>query len=237
MLILAALALLMAISAWLIVRDDVRNESSMQSDAVNRHVWRDLFSMLMLPQAWINGLFSGLTFGMVAAFGAFWCIPYLMQRYGITLGHAADASSMIFIGAALGAPFIGWLSGRIGIKRNLMIAWPLIAGIIFCIIAYVPGISMPWMFVLILLLGFFSGVYLLPFAVMRDITPSHMRGTAMGYINMMCILIGSPLLQPAIGWILNSHAGISLRAYQDAFLVIPASMLIAVVLGYFVRET
>jgi MFS family permease len=237
MLILATVALTMAISAWLIVRDDIQNESSMKCEGNKRHVWQDLYAMLKLPQAWINGLYCGLTFGIVAAFGAFWCIPYLMQRYGIMLGQAADASSMIFIGAAVGAPFIGWLSGRLGIKRQLMIIWPLIAGIIFGVIVYMPGVSMPGLFVLIFLLGFFSGVYLLPFAVMRDITPAHMRGTAMGYINMMCILIGSPVLQPSIGWILNAHRVISVSAYQHAFLVILVSTLIAVVLGYFVRET
>ncbi len=237
MFILAAIALLMSVSAWLIIRDDFCNESAKAAENTESHMLRDLMSILLQPQAIINGLYCGLTFGIVASFGAFWCIPYLMQRYGIELSYAADASSMIFIGAAMGAPFIGWFSERLGVKRNLMIIWPLLAGIIFCFITYVPGISISSMFMLIFFLGFFSGVYLLPFAVMRDISPPHIRGTAMGYINMMCILIGSPVLQPSIGWILNLHHEVTVHAYQHAFMIIPVSMIGAVILAFFVRET
>ncbi len=230
-LILAGVALCMSLLAWLTIRDDVRTEkSTQQSDASHQHVLRDLLSMLMMPQAWINGLFCGLLFGVIAAFGAFWGIPYLMQLYGISLGQAADISSMFFIGTAIGTPAIGWLSDRLGTRRLLMIGWTCVTIILFIVILYLPPASMTWMYGLMCILGLFSAVYLLPFAVIRDITPTHMRGTAMGYINMMCILIGSPLLQPLVGWLLHSHS------YQQALLVFPITLMIALGLAFFVRE-
>lgn len=232
-LILAVTAFSMSILVWIFTRDVAHVEST---SSRQKNVFRDVVAMLALPQAWINGLFSGLLFAVIAQFGSFWCIPFLMQLYGIPLGLAADASSMIFIGAAIGSPIVGWLSDRLETRRNLMIVYSFCAAIIFTVITFAAPQSLTWMFVLIFALGFFSAVYLLPFAVIRDITPSHMRGAAMGYINMMCILIGSPILLPLVGFLLHSHVEINLRAYQDAFLIVPISLLAACVLAFFVRE-
>jgi MFS family permease len=235
--ILAGVALAMSVLAWLTIRDDVSNDALIsRTDGQQANVLRDLAAMLSMPQAWINGLFCGLLFGLIASFGAFWCIPFLVQLFAISVGQAADMSSMIFIGAACGTPTIGWLSDRLGTRRILMMLCTILALITFILIVFVPNIPKNWMFAFIFLLGFFSAVYLLPFAVIRDITPAHMRGTAMGFINMMCILIGSPVLLPLIGWLLHSHAVINSQAYQHALLVIPVCLLTAFGLAFFVKE-
>lgn len=234
MLILAGMAFLMAILAWTFIRDTVRIEPTLHTE--KRNILPDLAAMLLQSQAWINGLFCGFTFGIVAAFGSFWCIPFLMEAYHVSLSQAADASAMIFFGAALGAPSVGWLSDKLNARRVFMILWSLITLIIFLIVLY-ANLSFSLNFFWLFILGFFSGVYLLPFAVMRDMTPVHIRGTAMGYINMMCIIIGAPILQPLIGWILHAHGEISAHAYQNALLVFPYSLFIAAVLGFFVKES
>ncbi|VVC74857.1 hypothetical protein AQUSIP_01310 [Aquicella siphonis] len=235
--ILAGVALTMSFLGWVLIRDESKNMAPPADDAASRrHVLRDLTAMLMLPQAWVNGLFCGLLFGVIAAFGAFWCIPFLMQKYGVPLGHAADASSMIFIGAAVGTPLTGWLADRLDARKVLMHVCSGLACLVFLAILYLPLSSFAWIFPLIFMLGFFSAVYVIPFAVIRDITPHHMRGTAMGYINMMCILIGSPLLQPLMGYILHRHDPLTIYAYQHAFLVIPVCLLTAFMLAFYVQE-
>lgn len=235
---LAAAALMMSMLALFVMRDDlIREEKSETTQEGKISVWHDLFTMLQMPQAWINGLFCGLTFGVIAGFGAFWSVPFLMARFDISLNQAADASSMIFIGTAIGTPIVGWISDYFQTRRLLMILFSFAAAVIFSIILYVPSVSYSAMFLLIGLLGFFSAIYLLPFAVIRDITPSRMRGTAMGYINMMCILIGSPIFQPLVGACLHAHSVINLRAYQDAITIIPLSLLIAALLAFKVQET
>ena len=100
------------------------------------------------------------------------------------------------------------------------------------IILYIH-LSFAWINFYLLLLGFTSGVYVLPFAVMRDITPHHVKGTAMGYTNMMCIIIGAPLLTPMVGWILTLQP----NQYRTSLVVFPISLLFALILSFFVRET
>jgi MFS family permease len=231
LLVMALIAVFLAVCAFFFIRDEK-----------DRHVvatprgfyFADIIAMFKMSQAWINGLFCGLTFGLIAAFGSFWAIPYLMAAYQVPLHKAAEISSMIFLGAGLGAPLIGWLTHYFS-ARLVMMACTFAAVLVSLILLYIP-VKLGMVFLLMILLGFFSAVYLLPFAVMRDITPSHMRGTVMGYVNMMCILIGSPILQPLIGWILSTHTTSSLSAYHQALSVIPFSLVVAFILAYFVQE-
>jgi MFS family permease len=232
----------LALLVWAVVRNKPvkHEEQSVELPRQKGNVFRALLTVVSYPQAWINGLFSGLLFAVSAAFGGFWCIPYLMQNYSISLDTAAAASSMVLFGVALGAPVVGWLSDHFSVRRFPMIFSTAIVFVLMLVVIFVPGIELPWMFVLLFALGFFSGVYALPFAVMRDIMPVRVRGTAMGYTNMMCILIGSPILQPLIGWFVDSQVSqgvLPAKAYQSALIILPICLGIAFLLAFLVRET
>jgi len=236
------LAILMAILAWLLVRDcpDPTAEATSTKFPIETS-WQSLMAVVQSPQAWVNGIFCGLIFAILASFAGFWCVPYLMQRYGISLNSAADASAVIFLGAAIGAPSLGWLSDRIGQYRSLMITAAGVMLATLVTILLVRFIPLRGMFILLFILGFGSGSYVLPFAVMRDINPIQRRGTAMGYTNLMCLLIGSPILQPCIGWILSRQqqtisGQYSLIAYEHALLLLPICLSISLMIAFFVRE-
>ena len=223
----AIFAFTLSCLAAFLVRDPVR-----MTTAVENNSWQNLLCVIRLPQAWVNGLVTGCIFAILASFAGLWCVPYLMHHYHVSLHQAADGSSLIFIGAALGAPFLGWLSDHLCIRKTLMIIFSGLMLFIMLIILYIH-LSFAWINFYLLLLGFTSGVYVLPFAVMRDITPHHVKGTAMGYTNMMCIIIGAPLLTPMVGWILTLQP----NQYRTSLVVFPISLLFALILSFFVRET
>lgn len=223
----ALFAFLLSILAAFFVRDPTKTVHTTEANS-----WQNLLCVIRLPQAWINGLVTGLIFAILASFAGLWCVPYLMHHYQVSLHQAADASSLIFIGAAFGAPFFGWLSDHLGQRKSLMIIFSGAMLATMSIILY-GHMSFGWMHFYLFVLGITSGVYVLPFAVMRDITPHHVRGTAMGYTNMMCIIIGAPILTPTVGWILTSQP----NQYQTALIVFPLSLLLALILSFFVRET
>lgn len=232
LLVCGLIAVFLAILMWIIVRDSPKSENILP--VLNQeNSWKNLVSVVSLPQAWINGIYTGLVFALLAAFAGFWCIPYLMHRYDIELSVAADASATIFVGAAIGAPLFGWWSDRIGKRRLPMIIAGGILLIITLLVLYLNTVTIAAMFGLLFALGLFSGVYVLPFAVMRDITTENVRGTAMGYTNMMCIAIGAPMLQPLIGWILDQKPD----QYESALFLLPMCMAVALVLAFLVRET
>lgn len=236
----ASIGLLLALLTWFIVKSKNTDRVNItESSSPPRSIFSNLLVVISYPQAWINGLFSGLLFAITAAFGAFWCIPFLMQTYGLSLNLAAAASSMILFGSAMGAPVIGILSDFFGLRKLPMKISTAIVLTLMLIVLYIPISYLPLLFLVLFCLGFFSSAYVLPFAVMRDIMPAQVRGTAMGYTNLMSILIGAPLLQPLIGWMLNSQLHTTTRqiAYQHALAILPLSLAIGFILTFFMRET
>lgn len=234
------LALVMAVLSLLILKDDLikdhDHDEPKNTISLRQKIKHDFAQLFFEPQAWINGLYCGLLFGVIGAFGSFWCVSFLMAAYQTPIHRAADISSMIFIGAAIGTPAVGWIAEKLNAKRLFMIGSAILATIILIFIIYFPPQSLTTMGWLILLLGFFSSSYVLPFAVIRDITPSSMRGTAMGYINSMCILIGAPIMLPLIGALLNGQTNATLPTYQNALIVVPLSSFFGFILAFFVRE-
>jgi len=136
LLLCAFMGLVLAVLTWTFVRNKSSedDEETLTASLVQQTVFRNLLTVISYPQAWINGLFSGLLFSVAAAFGAFWCIPFLMHVYPISLTTAAAASSMTLFGSALGAPAIGWLSDRIGLRKLPMIGSTTIVLILMIII-------------------------------------------------------------------------------------------------------
>lgn len=243
----AVLGIILAVLCGFIIRDRPKNHvfftvpTSSCSD-----ILQHLKKVMGIPQVWLIGLFAGCMFALVSAFAGLWCVPYLQIRYGLPATTTSIASSMIFIGVAVGSPFLGWLSDRIGKRKPVMFYSASLCLVFMLIVLYYPDISFAWMFILLFLVGATSGVYILPFALIREITPREARGTAMGFANMMAILIGSPILQPLIGKLLEFHwdhkniNGVQIfnvTDYQTSLAVLPICLALALVVLIFIRET
>lgn len=210
-----------------------------------RSMLNEFWQVLRLPQVWLSGTFGGLVFALITGFAALWSVPYLTKLYGISLTTAAAASSMVFWGAALGGPVAGWITGYFATRRRVMQIGTLLVLLLSLIIFYCPRVPLSAMFGALFGLGFFSGVYVLMFSVVCDVVPANLRGTAMGFTNMMCILLGAPILQPLIGWLLKLQLTLSYTGgsenftvdnYRIAFTVFPVGLLLALVCLFYVRD-
>ncbi|NQY42839.1 MAG: MFS transporter [Legionellales bacterium] len=203
--------------------------------------------VLKKPQAWMAGIYCGMMFIVIAGFASLWCIPYIQKLYSIDLLSASIGSSAIFLGAAIGAPFSGWVSDIIGRRKPIMYIFSIISLIISIKIIYLPPDSILYMYLLLGGLGFFCGAYMIPFALIKDITSQEVRGTAMGFTNMMCILFGAPIFQPVVSLLLSHSAksnsllegqvNFLVKDYQYAFTLLPAGFIISIFTLFFIRET
>lgn len=247
---MAILGSLAAILIWLVVRrspyQHVTSIPHKQPQSSISNIWQSLGKVIGLPQVWLLGLFSGLTFAAISAMGGLWGVPFLLARYDLTPTTAAVVNAMLFAGMGIGSPIMGWLSDRIGKRKPLMLYGTLLNLVFLSLVIYLPGLPWQAMPVLLFFTGVMASVYILPFAVVRELTPRAVQGTAMGFTNMMSILLGSPVLQPLIGRLLDVHAHPASAGklgtfvtldYQMAFLVLPLCLLIALVLLKFIRET
>ncbi len=216
-------------------------------EASTLSIRQQLVSLLKLPQVWLNGLFSGLMFPIISVLATYWCIPYLMARYGIQIRVAAIGNLALFVGAGLGCPFLGHISDFFRTRKVVMAVGAAAAFITITMALYIPDLRFVTVIGLFFLTGLFASVYMLPFALVNQIAPNESRATAMGFTNMMSILFGAPLLTPIVGVLLKGRdwAGksmsvapvtFSMADYKVALSVIPICFLLALLVSVWIHE-
>ncbi len=234
----AGIGFVIAALLWTIVRDKKVLQTVRIEVACNNSFWNDLKTLLKSSAAWINGIYSGLLFSVVTVFVALWAIPYMQLAHHISLAKATICCDLMFVGIALGGPFIGWLDGRLRNRRFILTIFPCIAAVLLSAVIYLTNLPMWQIMILMPLLGVFTSVYVLTFCIANEIMPPYMSGTSMGFVNM--ISVGSaPLFQPLIGLFLtlvvgHTHASAlhyTVLDYQYAFIILPLLVLTAALLG------
>ncbi len=239
MLMTAAGGLAIAVAAWATVRDRRRGSGGV------RQVFGGLGRVLRNPQTWLIAIAGLGTTGPLLGFAGLWGVPYLEATHGIDRTAAAAVTSTLFIGWGIGAPLFGWLSDRMGQRRQ-----PFIGGVLVCTAAmaalvYLPGMPLYVITVLCFLCGFGGSSQIVGFAAAREHNAAALSGTAIGFVNGMVTGAGA-LYQPLLGWLLDlawtgqmaSGARIyDPAAYRFAFSVLVAGAVIGLLCTLAIRET
>jgi MFS family permease len=120
-----------------------------------------------------------------------------------------------------------------------------VAFIAACILFYASALSVVTVCVLLFVIGFFSGIESIVFAVSRESVPDHFAGTAIAVTNLLTML-GGMVFQPIIGLLLDYHAthimhhsvdALTNSDYRYALTVVPVMLGLSVILAFFLRET
>jgi len=203
-------------------------------------VWRVLIS----PQVWLIGLVGASLYTSLSVFGELWGKSYLEQAHDLTKMEAAKVVSAMFLGWAVGAPLSGYWSDRTG--RRI---FPLVLGAFFallCILTvmYVPHVSYMSLMILLFLYGVFSGTEIIVFVMAKERSGAELSGTVFAAVNMI-VTLGAVVFQPLVGFLLDfsssetERAGVmmySISDYQRALLVLPLSLVMVMVIGFFLKE-
>lgn len=197
-------------------------------------------------QTWWIGLSAFFSWGPVVIFAALWGIPYLAERYGVSTTQASTACAMIWLGMGLGSIGLGWLGDLIS-RRKVPVLICSVLGIISGImVLYVPNVSFTAMYFWLFLFGVASSGQNTTHALVREINPPSVVGTAIGFNNMIIVLAGA-LLQPLSGFILHhvwsgqyTH-GVpfySVQNYISAMFVVPLCGIAGTLITIFcIKET
>jgi MFS family permease len=179
------------------------------------------------------------------ALASLWGVPFLETAYGFTRAQAAAFTSIIFIGWGVGAPLIGWLSDRIGLRRAPLLAGLILQTLALATLIYVPGLPGAVLAGLCFLVGFFGSAQIICFALVKENNPAHLSGTAIGMVNAMVTGAGA-LFQPLVGLLLDvawtgevAHGArvYDIAAYRIAFGSLMACCLVGLACLLAVRET
>lgn len=210
-----------------------------KTDSPHReHYLKQLTHILTNTTAWINGLFVGLNFTVVTAFGALWAVPFVQTKLHCELRLASAISAVFFLGTALSCPLLGWLSGQFKKRKPLIISSSLCTILFFVATLYWPTTNIVVIMILMFMIGTCCGAYMLAYTIANELAPAESLSTCTGFTNTLAV-ITTPLLQPLIGYLLdllNPSGHYTLSDYQYALLTIPASITLATALVFFLPE-
>jgi len=174
-----------------------------------------------------------------------WAVPWLNNVKSFPTSQAAGIASAVFLGWAVAAPVVGWLSDRIGKRKPLLYAGLMINLISFVSIIFVSIEDTSILTALFFLNGLSGSVMVISFGAMREHNAPENNATALAMLNMFVVGSGA-VMQPLVGWMLdlNWQGGVlngvriySESAYSSALLLIVAGNVLAIVCTFMLRET
>ena len=166
-----------------------------------------------------------------------------MQIYGLTKAQAGKILSMMAIGMIVESPLVSFLSNRAfqGRKPVLILS----SFITLCLTALLAfrtaGLTVPVLYLLCFALGIFSSaIVVVGFTTTKELFPVRMAGTSTGLVNLFPFA-GGAVFQPLLGYLLERHGRVegafSVAGYEQAFLTLFLSGLIAFLASLFLKET
>ncbi len=236
---------LLAVIFFFVVRDRASHHRAIDLTPTNKNVFKSLRKILREPQSWYLSFYSGFAFAPVSAFGGLWGVPFLQEAYGFTQHVAAQGTMLIFLGFALGAPFFGWISDRIGKRRPVMFWGTLVASVCLVMILYLPHLTGDLAFGLLFLFGFSISTFLLCFSMIKESNSIYLAATSVGFMNAfdaLCGAVSDPLTGKILDlwWLGRTIEGVRtfpLFAYHYAFLILIGFFALALILLRPIRET
>ena len=252
MLASAGVSLIIAVSLWIVVRDDPSERGyagfvppSNTTTHSPASLLTGLLKVFCYKNTWLLSIVPAGLAGPVLAFSGLWGVPFLTTHYGLTPAKSAALTSMLLVAWAVGGPLLGVLSDRIGRRKPIYVTgcFAICAG--WTVILFVPDLPLWVLAFLLSVVGFASGVMILGFAFVKESVPPSLAGTVSGVCNTG-VMIGPMVLQPAMGYVLDSkwnglfENGIRiyhLGAYQSAFTLMIGWSVISAILICFTTET
>ncbi|WP_294538316.1 MFS transporter [uncultured Rhodoblastus sp.] len=193
--------------------------------------------VLTNPQSYLCGIIGGLLFMPTTIGDMIWGVPHLKLEAGVTAAEAIMRSSMTPLGWVIGAPLLGYLADRIGLRKPVLIAGMLIMLVSGGAIAYLDEYIPPYIGGL--LFGIGSGAAMIPYAMIKEANPDKVKGSATGAMNFL-VFSFSALFAPLFGLTLmrlSDGAPISLTNFRKADMIWAVAVAISLVLTFFLRET
>lgn len=232
--------MMLLVMMWLIQDKPAGYEEPVHATVPMKTLWKGCFAR----QPILAGLYTSLMNLPIAVLGAAMGKLYLMQRLGAVQSEASMVNGMLFLGAMLGGPLIGFFSDKIGRRLFPMKLGALVSLFIVLGILYAP-VSVSMMGALFFLLGFTTMAQVISYALVAESAIPIMIATLMSVVSVLT-QGGYTVYQNIFSSILVKCGGMTLvegtpvypvASYQTAALILPAAFIISFVLVFFLKET
>lgn len=231
--------LVLAVLLLATVRDPVQ---ARRADSIS--TWKGLKIVAGNKQTWLASVAAGGLTGTLLAFAGLWGVPFLMTARGVTKPEAAGLVSACFVGWAIAAPLLGWISDRIGQRRRIVILGTGFATISTALLIVWPEMPEIALVPVLAVQGGFSASMILCFAVAKESNAPELSGASLGLINTFAVG-GGAVLQPLVGLVLDARwdgaiaDGVRVYAlsdYRAGLMILPICCAVSLCASVLMKE-
>ena len=243
--VLGVMSLALAAATWWRVRDRPELAGyapvgpAAPATQMPPQAWRRaLANVLVNPLTWPAFVVNFGVGGSYLAFAGLWAVPWLERSHGVSRVVAAEHTSLLLLGVAVGAVLMGVVSDRIGNRRVVMrwctvayalswlpwlaqVAWPLPATLawFFATGLVIPGFTLTW-------------------TIAKEVNPPEHSGIATAVANT-AIFLGAGMLQPLVGWAIDLGAagGNPASGWTAGIAILAGAAALGALASLTVRET
>lgn len=242
--LLSGVGFILAGFFWVFIRDYPHQQNQTIPEHYLKDEWQRLVAVCKHAHTWFIGAYAFAIWTPIAVFAALWGVPYLQEKFQISVMLASGLCSMIWLGIGIGSPLLGWLSDRLESRRTALILSAILGLFATLILLYLPGLTLGWTYVILFILGLGAGGQTVSFAVVKENNLLEYVGTASGF-NNLSVLIGGAIFQPLVGYILQKSDSwrlvdgvhvYSISSYQSALLVMPLCFLASLIIATFILK-
>ena len=243
---LGALGFILAIAIFVLVRNAPFGSADKKAEKVDRlPLLQVLKKAAQTIEVWKISLVAATMSGPMLVLGGLWGTPYMMAAYDLARPEAAFLVSLLLLGWAVGAPFGGWLSDRIGKRQPILICGSALLCISLTMLIFVPDLALSLSVALFVLTGLSGGFMACCFALVREVIPVQIVGGATGIVNSLTVASGA-VLQPLVGLMLDLQWRGDLQDnapvynasdYRTAFILVLVSAVLGLIMCLRLKET
>jgi MFS family permease len=177
------------VALYFITPDDAREQA--RQPAAQGGLLQPYKIVFSNPQSYLCGLVAGLLFAPTTIFAMNWGVAALQQDQRLSYAAAIWACSMVPLGWVVGCPALGWLADRLG--RRKPVIWLGAGGMVLLGLQqlYLPALlPLP---ASLLLFGVASGAAMIPYSIIKEANPDHVKGSATGAMNFLTFGVSAVL--------------------------------------------
>jgi len=246
-LLFAAIAGVMMVSIWLIVRDSPRDlgldpEFEVEEDERSfGQIAAGIKRMAGTMQFWLYFFIASALMGSFMSLSGLWLVPYMMHVYDFTRNAAANLVVVVTLGMLIGSALLGWAESKIGSRVKMIRIAVIFNLLVWTYIIVLEGAQPPFAILLGILfaLGIVGMFILTSFTNVKMMFPD-LKGSATGVINIAPFL-GTIIFNFLIGWrldaswtggMMESSRVYTLQGYQQGFGIVLFFSAIALLLSF-----
>jgi sugar phosphate permease len=211
------------------------------SETASPNLIGNIIAIVSSLQLWLVAIIFFGVYGTAVTLQGLWATPFLMTVLDIDRILASELNMLIPIGVILGAPAIGWLSGRFDLDKKRVFT-SITAVYTLCWLAVLVavdrlgmyGFSMIFFAMGVTIGGFISSIW----GIIREITPSERLGLTSGIINPAPFL-GVAAFQVLTGNILDRAGRVgefyTLSGFRNAFSICLVGVAACLVLSLMIK--